>query len=187
MKLIVSGRKVDISDAFRQVVEDNLKDFCEKHAIDPVDVTVVLSKPTFAFHIDLKVHLGHHLFLRSSAEASDAYACLVQAMDTIVQRLRRYKKRLTDHHKNRDHHIVEKHLVNHFVVDGTSEEEDKGEDNPAVIADTKLEVHRMSVAEAVMRLDLAQENTLIFKNTLNDRLNVVYRRTDGNIGWADPQ
>lgn len=60
-----------------------------------------------------------------------------------------------------------------------------GED-PAVIAEMTTNIQKMSVSDAVMRLDLSGENALMFYNASNEALNMVYKRSDGNIGWVDP-
>ena len=60
-------------------------------------------------------------------------------------------------------------------------------DNPVIIAETTAELETLSVSEAVMRLDLADRSTMVFLNAGNGRVNVVYKRRDGNIGWVDPE
>ena len=62
-----------------------------------------------------------------------------------------------------------------------------GADNPVVIAETTAEMDTLSVSEAVMRLDLSERSALVFLNAGNGRMNVIYRRRDGNIGWVDPE
>ena len=92
MKLTVTGRHVDISESFRSAVEEGLAELTTKHGVEPIDATVVLSKPTHLFHTDFTVHLGRDVILRASAEGVDAYASLTKAFDIIMQRLRRHKK-----------------------------------------------------------------------------------------------
>lgn len=187
MKITVTGRHLDMSDPYHKAVEDGLRDVAHKNGIDPIDVTVVLSKEHHEFHTDMTTHLARHINIRVSAVGDDPYSSLTNALDLLTQRLRRHKKRVIDHHKHRDVHL-EKSTVHHFVVNGSdSHDQEADEHFPAVIAETKLDIHKMSVADAVMRLDLSQESVFIFTNSKNDHLNVVYRRPDGNIAWVDPK
>jgi ribosomal subunit interface protein len=186
MNITVSGHQVEVSESFREVVVKGIEEISEKYNVNPVDVSVVLSKPTHVFHTDLTSHIGRGVVMRASGEADDAYTSFANALETLMARLRRHKKRLNHHHKHRDSHL-ESHVMEQFVL--KPEEADSHEDEalPAIIAEVKLEIQKLSVSDAVMRLDLSQENTLLFRNAMNDRLNVLYRRSDGNIGWIDPK
>ena len=55
-----------------------------------------------------------------------------------------------------------------------------------VVAEQAAEINLLSVDEAVMQMDLADQPLLMFRNRASGALNVVYRRSDGNIGWIDP-
>ena len=58
--------------------------------------------------------------------------------------------------------------------------------NPVIIAESSADVPELSVGEAVMQLDISTVEFLLFRNARDGGLNVVYRRSDGNIGWIDP-
>jgi hypothetical protein len=62
-----------------------------------------------------------------------------------------------------------------------------GHDHGTVIAETPTEIARLTVSEAVMRMDLGQMPVVMFRNQVSGQLNVVYRRPDGHVGWIDPQ
>jgi ribosomal subunit interface protein len=186
MLITVSGHHVEVSESFRQVVAKGMNDLGEKYHVKLLDVSVILSKPSHLFHTDLTSHIGRGVVMRASGESEDAYASFHNALETLKSRLRRHKKRLTDHHKHRDTHL-EVHTLDQVVLN--PEESEAHDENPApiVIAEVKMEVPKLSVGDAVMRLDLSQESALMFRNAMNDRLNVLYKRSDGNIGWIDPK
>jgi ribosomal subunit interface protein len=184
MKLTISGHQIDISDSFRAVVDTGLEELSNKFQIEPVDVSVVLSKRAHLFHTDLTSHIGRGVVMRASGEADDAYASFSKSLDALKVRLRRHKNRLTHHHKHRDSHM-EIQAISQRLLDIESEQIDS--DSPVVIAEAKVDLQKLSVSDALMRLDLSQENTLIFRNKMNDRVNVIYKRSDGNIAWVDPE
>lgn len=191
MKLSITGRHVDISEPFRQSVDEGLRECSATHHIEPVDVTVALSKEKFLFKTEVAAHLGRGVYLRAQGKAEDAYASFTAALDNLKRRLRRHKKRLVDHHRKHDVHKSSED-VPHYIMEGDifhSEEEDTtGQElSPAIIAETVTQVPHLSVGEAVMRMDLSDDTAFIFKNAQSDRINFVYRRADGNIGWLDPR
>jgi hypothetical protein len=125
--------------------------------------------------------------LQAEGAAHDAYASSDQAAERIEKRLRRYKRRLKDrsaaHGNGRD---VE---VPYSVIQSPDidEEEEATQDfHPVVIAETKKNMRTLSVSDAVMELDLAGAPVMVFLHAGSGRVNMVYRRTDGNIGWIDP-
>ncbi len=189
MRLTVTGRRVEISEAFRQSAEDGLKEFCEKYQVDPVEATVILSKSGFNFQIDVHVHLNRGVDLRASAQHQDAYAGFAGVVDLLGTRIRRHKKRLVDHHKHHDNHAKESvpyFILNGDILESTTEDVTGEELSPAIIAEVSTDIPTLSVGDAVMRMDLGATNVFLFRNTLNQRINFVYRRNDGNIGWIDP-
>jgi hypothetical protein len=103
--------------------------------------------------------------------------------------VRRYKRRLKDHHaKNANPLPREEVAYNVIEIDADEAEEaiDDAAAGPAVIAETKKAVNTMTVATAVMQLELGLAPVLMFRNPRSGEFNVVYRRSDGNIGWIDP-
>lgn len=190
MRFSVTGRHVDISDAFRASAEEGLKAFCEKYQVEPVESWIVISKDGFSFMVEVKLHLSRNVDLVSSCHHTDAYAGIEGALDILGKRIRRHKKRVADHHKRHDFH-GEKEVTPYYVLNGSilsSEEEDTtGEElAPAIVAEVSANIPTLSVGDAVMRMDLSESNAFIFRNSQNRRINFVYRRKDGNIGWMDP-
>ena len=134
---------------------------------------------------DCKVHLDTGVVLQATGESQDPLQSFVAAAERIEKRLRRYQRKLKSHQINTNPDIFSE--VAYSVV-GTNDnvEEEVSEDYaPAIVAESTKQLNVMSVADAVMSLDLTDEPLLIFKNAGNDALNVVYRRNDGNVGWID--
>lgn len=191
MKIIVTGRQMDIGDSLKSYVEGHIDGIVDKyfeHTIDSIDGTVTMSKNAHLHRADCNVHLGHGVYLQTHAEEKDVYAAFDAAAEKMDKRLRRYKRRLTNHHKDRS--TVERAMAaqyNVFEAEAESTEETDENLQPAIIAEMQLDIPEVSVSDAVMRLDLGELQTLMFRNSAHGGLNVVYRRSDGNIGWIDPK
>ncbi len=187
MQITVTGRNVDISEGFRNRVEQGLNELVEHYHLNPLDSIVTLSKQNNTFICDITSHIARGLSLRAHGENGEPYTSFTQALDVLSKRLRKYKRRLVDHHKHHDYHATPE-TVPYFILDKSHSEDVETEVlAPAIIAEMPKEIPKLSVGDAVMRMDLSSESTMVFRNHGSGRLNVIYRRTDGNIGWVDPQ
>jgi len=191
MNIIVTGRQMDIGESLKSYVEGNIDGIVDKYfenTIDTIDGTVTMSKNAHLHRADCNVHLGHGVYLQTHAEEKDVYAAFDAAAEKMEKRLRRYKRRLTNHHKERpNEERTYAAQYNVFKAEPEAAEEANENLQPAIIAEMQLDIPEVSVSDAVMRLDLGELQTLMFRNSAHGGLNVVYRRSDGNIGWIDPK
>jgi ribosomal subunit interface protein len=189
MQLHISGRHVDLGAAFQEHVEKRLNDGLSKYLDRIVSLDVVVSKEAHhQFRVDIHGNTGTHsgITLKSQGGASEIYAAFDDAATKAEKQLRRYKRRLKSHHageKEARAFSARKYVLQTESHD--AELEEKGA--PAVIAEKSTNIERLSVSDAVMKMDLADLPALMFFNAGNGRLNVVYRRVDGNISWVDPE
>ncbi|MGI9568876.1 MAG: sigma 54 modulation/S30EA ribosomal C-terminal domain-containing protein, partial [Desulfobulbia bacterium] len=140
-----------------------------------------------SFVTDCSIKLGSGLELQSHGLAKDAYASADLAVDRLEKRLRRYKRRLKNHHTNPQSSLNDiQSMIDYTVQTGEDDSDHEDEHNPIIIAETKTKIKELSVREAVMQLDLSNRSFLFFMNARDGQLNVVYQRGDGNIGWIDP-
>ena len=190
MQITVSGKQVDLSDALRVRVAEQLDLITGKYFDHAQEASVTFSRARSFFTCDINVHAGRGLTLRGEGEAGDAHSAFDDAAEHIAKRLRRYRRRVNEHARdlaNRGRPESGRQYV-------LRQDEDAAPDGvhaepPAyatVIAESPAEISTLSVGEAVMRMDLADQQLLMFRNSSTSELNVVYRRTDGNIGWIDP-
>lgn len=192
MQITVKGKHIDVGDALRTHVESQLNGAVSKYFAKPIEAQVVLAKNgSGAFHADIAVHPGRGILVHGSGEAQDAYAAVDLAIEHVGKRLRRYKRRLKDHHadekRERRFEVAPSYVL--APEDETIEPEihDEPGREPVVIAEMTAEIETLTVSEAVMRMDLSGQPVMLFRNRGHDGLNLVYRRADGNIGWIDPQ
>jgi ribosome hibernation promoting factor len=187
MTLRVSGKNLDIGEALRRQVEDRVESALTKYFSGGYSGHVTVAKDGTGFRTDCVLHLTSGMTLEASGNAHDAYASFDQTAERIEKRLRRYKRRLKEHSASaaaRANGRQVPYLVFESPTDETFEEDE--EYHPIVVAETTKSLHSLSVSDAVMQLDFTGVPALVFIHASTRRVNVVYRRSDGTIGWVDP-
>jgi ribosome hibernation promoting factor len=186
MEITVKGKNINVGDSLREHVEKNLDSDVKKYFDRALHATVIFSKEAHMFRSDVSVHAGRGMVMQGKGSADEVHAAFDGALERITKQLRRYKRRLRDHHKGRGGE--ETLPAQQYVIAPESEDVEVAENaQPAVIAEMQAEIDTMTVSEAVMRMDLADAPVVMFRNRAHGGLNVVYRRADGNIGWIDPR
>ncbi len=190
MQITVSGKQIDVGEALRVHVEDNLGAAVSKYFDRPVDAHVVFSRRGHEFTCDSSVHLPTGLTAQAHAASNDIYVAFEQAADRLEKQLRRHKRRLKDHHKSRTQPI-EMMQATSYVLRGYDESEEPEAasadgQQPAIVAEMTTPIQTLTVGEAVMQMELAHARFLMFRNDASGRINLVYQRDDGNVGWIDP-
>jgi ribosomal subunit interface protein len=194
MQLIVTGRQVDVGETLRTHVSDALDAILGKYFGSAIEAHVVFAREGHLIRAEIEVRLSRGILVNGRAATSEFYAAFDAAAERIAKQLRRYKRRLHDHHaKNRGPGETverEEQARSYILAGGEDETEEVAPDGdagaPAVIAEMSTELPQLTVGEAVMRMDLADSAFLLFRNRSHGQLNLVYRRGDGNIGWIDP-
>jgi ribosomal subunit interface protein len=185
MNLRITGKNMDIGDSLRQKIEDRIDEAVSKYFDGGYSGHVTVEKSGSGFNCDCMVHLDTGIVLQAKADMGDAIACFDAAAERVEKRLRRYKRRLKDHHNNRNSRSMGD--ASYVVMESPEPEMEIPENfSPVTIAESSKQIRTQSVADAVMQLDLTDEPVIVFTNAANDQVNVVYRRSDGNIGWIDP-
>jgi ribosomal subunit interface protein len=191
MQITVSGKQVELSDALRTRVGLALDSISAKYFDHALEANVTFSRARSFFTCDINMHAGRGLTLRGEGEAADANAAFDDAAEHIAKRLRRYRRRVNDH--QHDQSIREQpQAATQYVLRPNDEEpaHANGETHTAayatVVAETAAVILTLTVSDAVMRMDLENQPVLMFRNSASGALNVVYRRSDGHVGWIDP-
>ena len=187
MRYQISGRQIDIGDALREHVESELSVVVAKYAERPTEAVIVFSKSAHEYVCESTVHLSTGLTAQAKAHATEIYAAFDSCGEKMETQLRRYKRRLKDHHRDREQ-PVELSGASSYILASSKDTEESEPDSlqPMIIAEMETKIPSVSVGEAVMQMELAGANVLVFQNENSSGLNVVYRRDDGNIGWIDP-
>ena len=189
MQLSVKGHQLDIGTALRGHIEDSLLRMLSKYFGDAIDARVTLSRNGHNFRAVVAAHVGRNIHLEAHGEADQPYPAFDTAADRLSKRLRRHKKRLRDHHKE-DSGDQQPQLAQQYILSSEADQNgewDHQETHAVVVAEMATEIPNLTVSEAVMRMDLSDQPAMLFRNRAHGGLNMVYRRTDGNFGWIDPQ
>lgn len=191
MDINVTGRKMNVGAALTQHVEERLESIAEKFFSRTIDAHATFVKEGHLYRVDLSFHANQGINMQARAEADDPYATFELAAEKIEKQLRRYKRRLKNHH-----HTPQREIAVEIANDLTLAPEEEDADGmvngempdgpPLIIAENKKEIPHVSVGDAVMLMDLADASVFMFRNRKSDTLDVVYRRPDGNIGWISP-
>ncbi|MBW6416310.1 ribosome hibernation-promoting factor, HPF/YfiA family [Celeribacter sp. PS-C1] len=187
MRYQISGKQIDIGAALQTHVKTELGSVLEKYAQRPTDANVVFSKSGAEYVCEAVVHLSTGLTAQASARAHEIYAAFDACAEKMDKQLRRYKRRLKDHHKERAE-PVELFGGSQYILAASEHDEDQEPDSlqPMIIAEMEASIPTLTVGEAVMQMELAGAPVLVFHKEGKAGVNVVYRRPDGNIGWIDP-
>ena len=189
MRYQISGKQIDIGDALSTHVKTELGGTIDKYSQRPTDATVTFSKDAHQFLCDAVVHLSTGLNVTARGSATEIYAAFEACREKMDKQLRRYKRRLKDHHKDRTEPVVFAAAPSYVLSADEDAWEDQAEDGlqPLIVAETELRVPTLSVGDAVMQMELAGTPLLVFRNEKHGGVNVVHRRDDGNVGWIDPR
>ena len=188
MQTQITGKQIDIGDALRGHVSESLTDVLGKYPGRPTDAETVFSKSGHEFNCETSVNLSTGLTVQAKAHAHEIYAAFDQCCEKIDKQLRRYKRRLKDHHRERAQPVELSGASSYILAAQSDADEQEPETlQPMIIAEMETKIPSLSVGEAVMQMELAGAPVLIFRNEKQDAgVNIVYRRDDGNIGWIDP-
>ncbi len=209
MRVQVAGRQMDVGEALRSRIEAELTSGVSKYFGRATDALVTVAKTASGCEVDCAVHLSSGISLQSQGLGGDAHSAFDDALVKLEKRVRRYKRRLKNHHAENKSPLPAEAASAYVLAPFADEDEpdvemaqalngadgsmyDEGMHNgaeaaPLVIAETKAAVLTMTVSTAVMQLDLSNNPALLFRNAAHGGINVVYRRADGNIGWIDPE
>ncbi len=197
MDIKIAGKGMDIGNSLKNYVTNELEKVVNKYFERSIDSNVVFSKHAHLFqtNIHILIGTGTGITIKSEAEATTAYASFDDALDKVSKQLRRYKKRLQNHHAAGSEQLAD--AINNadairateyvFAPEHDADEENQQQDLPVVIAENNHQIESMKVRTAVMRMDLENAPLYMFRNEKNGHLNVIYTRQDGNIGWIDPE
>lgn len=202
MRIQVAGRQVEVGEALTTRITEELSGAISKFfASRPADAVVTVGRDGPFFVVDCTLHLDSGMLLQAEGKGADAHLAFQDALTRVEKRVRRYKRRLKNHHS-----VIKTPLPGEpataYVLSGSGGEafdidagpddgemDEAGGESPAslIIAETTVAIRTMPVAMAVLQLELAETPALMFRNAAHGGLNLVYRRPDGNVGWVDPQ
>jgi len=188
MKITISGKQMKVGSALQEYVKENVEVAIKKYFENAISAHITFSKETHLFVTDIIVNEGvsNQLYYKSQAKEEGVYASFDRALDRMEKQLRRYKRRIRDHHKQGVGEATAIAAMKYVIADDGQDFDDNAEaENPVIIAEKQTAIETLSVADAVMRMNLANLPALLFINKKTGNINAVYKRLDGNISWVD--
>ena len=184
MDVRVADHQVDTSESLHEYAQQRMSEITEKYFSRAIGANVTFEPGgDVGFTCNIVAPIVNGVVLKASHSAREAQMAFNGAADRIEKQLRRYMSRLKDHQPNdAGQPIVDN--AGYTIVSPPPEEVEP--DAPAIVAETRVDIPRSSVSDAVMLMDLRNTNALMFKNSATGELNMIYRREDGNIGWVEP-
>lgn len=190
MNVQIIGKHIDLGDALRTRIQDELEAAVSKYFDRPSDGHVTVSRSGHESVVDASVHLPSGIVLQATGRAGSPHAALDDAVFKLEKRVRRYHRRLKDHHKP-GRTPLPSEMAQSYILQSTHDADEDANANgaadaPLIVAETEAVIKTMSVSEAVMQLELSEAPALLFRNATHEGLNMVYLRSDGHIGWVNP-
>ena len=186
-KILVSGKQTKIGLSLKKYSVDSLNSTLNKYFQEFISSSILFSKDTFNFKCEISIHLEKTIFVKSHSLSNDAYGAFNLANEKIKKRIRRYHRKLTDHRAKLTKKLTETNASEYIIQNPEKVRLNSGEKEPVIIAESEEIIKSLTVSEAIMLMDLNDQNAIFFKNTKNKRLNLLFKRSDGNIGWLDPK
>lgn len=187
MQCNITFRNLEATDALKLYAQEKVERV-NKYLDRAGESHVVLSLERHLQHADITIHSGVFL-LRGREKSEDMYASIDLAMDKIERQLRRYKEKLKNHHGKRfEHHqrtALNQLRVRHDVVSVPEPERPASDEGPRIVRSNEFLAHPMTVDDAVMQMDLMNNDFLVFTNAQSREMNVIYRRKDGHYGLIE--
>ncbi len=190
----VSGKHMDVGASLKEYVLDRIDSGVKKYLFDITQAKVVFSKKSPFYHVEILIHDSHMGFVKAEAETDDVYAAFDTAIVKIEKQLRKYKGKIKKHSESikdsLDSSLEGTKYILNMPVPADSHENNTANEvdhEPVTIAEKATKIEKLTVSEAIMKMDLNSLPALMFINKLNDRINMVYHRIDGNISWVDPK
>ncbi len=188
MVTTVSGKHMEVGQSLQDYVHARMDSGVKNYLNDITQAKVVFSKRTYLYHADIIIHDSHMGLIKAESESDDVYTAFDTAIVKIEKQLRKYKGKIRTHikHRKKDEEDMAMSGIK-YVIDVPKEQVELHEDHePVTIAEKPTNIEKLTVSEAIMKMDLAHLPALLFINKMSNRLNVVYHRVDGNISWVDP-
>jgi putative sigma-54 modulation protein len=175
MQTSVTFKNIDPSDHLKSYVSEKL-DRLDKYLDNPAEANVVLAVEKFRHIAEINI-AGDRLTIIGSEETNDMYSAIDMALDKLEKQIKKSKQKIRERRpagKNRNRSILEE-------ADSLPDE-----DTERQIKIRNIEYKPMDIEEAVLQMDLIEDNFLVFTNARSDQINVLYRRRDGHYGLIQP-
>lgn len=191
MVTTIAGKHIEVGDSLQAYIHERLDSGIKKTLNDITQANVTISKKGPFFHVDINIHDRHLGFVKAESESDDVYAAFDTATIKIEKQLRKYKGKISRHIRGiKENNIAQEYIAaTKYILDMPVEDlkNEDAEHDPVTIAELNTNIEKLTVSEAVMKMNLTHVPAMLFINKTTNRMNMVYQRPDGNISWVDPK
>ena len=178
MKIIFKGKHIEVTDAMRNYIEKRLNKI-ERHFDHILEVIVTLSVEKNRQIVEATLQASRAL-IRAEEETDDMYTSIDKVADKLERQIQKYKEK----YFQKPHPGSErKGLIN----EGVNVEDSESDKIAKIVKTKRFAIKPMSVEEAAMQMDLLGHNFFVFANDNTNKVNVLYKRKDGNFGLIEPE
>ncbi len=183
----IAGKQTKVGISLSEYVRKTLTLTLKKYFKSFISSNVIFSKDRFNFKCEINIHIEGSIFIKGNALSNDAYGAFNISNEKIKKRLRRYHRKLIDHRSKNSKSRKFLEASEYIIEDPEKKNFNNSQDEPVIISESEEIIKTVSVSEAIMLMNLNDQNAIFFKNIQSKRLNILFRRLDGNIGWLDPK
>lgn len=182
MEIQISGRGIDLGNSLREYTETKTSNLVEKYLGEGLTSNITMSKDNRVFEVEICLYLTKGFVVKTNGSSDDAYRAVDIALERLEERVKKHKNRIKDKKRRSEWNAAVEAV--RYIVERKPSSNDEDEEH-LVIAEQESLLLPLSVSEAVMKLDLTEMPVVMFKNADSGKINVVYKRSDGHIGWID--
>lgn len=190
MHVQIVSKGIDVSTALQERINDRLEEMMDKYIHREGDAHASISREGSGFRAVIAVNLPSGASFEGVGEAHEAYSAADESLEHVEKRLRRYKRRLKDHSQKAKAKEAALFVLENPAGPEPDTDDDEPDtpikDEPMVIAERAGKIKTLTPGMAALEVGLANSGVVVFHNSRHGRLNVVYKRSDGHIGWVDP-
>ena len=184
MQVNITFRNLEPTEALKSYASEKVDHVVSKYFDRSTEAHVVLSLERYLHDADIQIH-ARHFYVKGCEKSEDMYKSIDLALDKIEKQLKRYKEKLKNHKPRVEHPLAHPPDKVQYQILTATPDSLNNFGGPQILRQTELEARPMTVEDAVMQLDLANDDFLVFKNASSRKVNVVYRRSDGNYGLVE--
>jgi len=179
MQITVTFRHMDATENLREYAKEKVAKV-SKYVNKPIEASVVLSVEKHRHIAEVNI-IVNRIVINGKEETVDMYSSIDLVMDKIERQLRRYKERL------KKHKTISANLKNLYgKINVLTPESIESDGEPQVIKSESFSIKPMFVEDAAIQMNVSNYDFLVFTNASSKRMNVIYRRKDGNYGLIEP-
>jgi len=188
MQVNITFRGIESTESLKNHVKERVEHI-EKYFDRSIETHAVLSLERYLHNADITIHAGPYV-LRGRVKSEDMYKSIDEAIDKIEKQLKRYKGRIRANQHRAAPEASSSFKVRHDVLEmpaeeAVAEESEEWTEGPKIVTSNEVLAQPMSTDEAVMQMELADHDFLVFTNVKSGLVNVLYRRKDGHLGLIE--